>query len=293
MDLQLFHLHHDSPAGRWDLAAYHPQPNDPLADYLQVMWTVEGQTAWSRERILPSGCVDVLVNLGPVQHLLDRDNPRLVTEYRDAWVSGVQQQYLLIESLYKSRLMGIRFLPLGAFRFFGLPMQELSGQVIDLDQVLGASAISELRSRLLEAASVLAQFQILVAWVTERMKSGPDEDYAIRHAYRRLLSGGGDVRIGALAEELGISQRHLIQRFRGQVGVAPKRFARIVRYRSAIERLIKEESVDQASLALDCGYYDQSHFIHDFRAFSGATPTEFLRCKAPNDNDGTASIVVE
>lgn len=290
MDIRLIQLHHDSPAGHWDFAGFEPGP--PWDDYLQMVWAVEGQASWSREKILPSSHIEVLINLGQVHHLLDRRDPSLVTEFHHAWVSGLQQRYLLIESLHGTRMMGIRLPPLGAYRFFGIPMQEISDQVIDLDLVLGARAIGELRCRLLEAAGMAERVRMLARWTMRRLSAGPEQDATAQYAYQTLLASGGEARIGDLSQELGISQRHLIERFRRQVGLSPKRFARIVRYRRAIDQAQRMETVDWAALALECGYYDQAHFIHDFRSFTGSTPTEFMRLRVPSD-DETVSMVVE
>jgi AraC-like DNA-binding protein len=88
----------------------------------------------------------------------------------------------------------------------------------------------------------------------------------------------GLVDIGALAEEVGWSRKHLASQFGAQVGLAPKVMARVLRFNRAISLLKEtENSSDWSGIAFDCGYYDQSHLIREFRDFAGQTPTEFAR----------------
>ena len=81
-----------------------------------------------------------------------------------------------------------------------------------------------------------------------------------------------------------MSAKRFIERFKAQVGVSPKRYCRIRRFQQAVARAHRGRPVDWAQVALDCGYYDQSHFIHEFRAFSGLTPTAYQASRTPFQN---------
>jgi AraC-like DNA-binding protein len=95
--------------------------------------------------------------------------------------------------------------------------------------------------------------------------------------WKRIVESSGLVTIGALVDETGWSQKHLISQFREHIGLAPKTFARVMRFGRAVNRLRRREHTSLTELALDCGYYDQSHFDRDFRTFAGVTPTDLLR----------------
>jgi AraC-like DNA-binding protein len=107
----------------------------------------------------------------------------------------------------------------------------------------------------------------------------------VRWAWSQLRRADGQVEIGGLAKELGCSRKHLVAQFHEQIGAAPKTIARILRFQHAV-RLFHAASdtnpVSGADVALACGYFDQAHFIKDFRQLSGITPTEYMRCRIPN-----------
>ena len=114
--------------------------------------------------------------------------------------------------------------------------------------------------------------------LAERLPASPDVSWA----WRRLTEAEGCVRIGELTEELRCSHRHLTTRFREQLGLAPKAFAKILRFDRAVCRLRREGGESLAQIAHECGYYDQAHFNRDFRQFAGVTPTALLARALPD-----------
>jgi AraC-like DNA-binding protein len=160
--------------------------------------------------------------------------------------------------------------PLGARRLFGMPMGELTGQVVELEDLLGREA-HELAERLAAAPDWGRRIDLFERAIAARVLRAPPVATELEWAWQRLLDTGGTASVGALAGELGWSRRHLAARFRAELGMPPKSLARILRFERAVERLRAGD--DLAALALDCGYYDQAHFNRDFRAFAGATPT--------------------
>ena len=95
---------------------------------------------------------------------------------------------------------------------------------------------------------------------------------------------GGDAPVAELSDEIGISSRRLVDVFSQQVGLTPKLFARVQRFQNVIQNLPPEQDVDWMDVALGCGYYDQAHFIHDFRSFSGLSPSTYLKHRTRHTN---------
>jgi AraC-like DNA-binding protein len=165
--------------------------------------------------------------------------------------------------------------PLGAYRLLGLPLDALTGQLLDLTEVLGAGS-RRLADQLRDTPSWRQRFGLVDAFLLGRAQHGPEPAPEVAWAWRRLVATGGRVPIGRLAGEVGWSHKHLITRFNQQVGLAPKTAARLARFGQVWRRLADQPPARWDQLAADCGYADQAHLIRDFRQFTGASPAAFL-----------------
>lgn len=283
-------LRFDSPAvGCWSLFLCAPPP--ALAPFVEVFWEAHGFAYFARERILPKTTLELMFNLGPPHRVLDPSRPDGATVYRDAWISALQQRPLVIEPCFDatrvpSHLMAVRLSPAGAYAFFGLPMDELSNAVIDLD-LLPGPRVSSVHAQLLETGSRDERFGLLETLVRERIGAEIRMRPFIRWAAAQIERTHGAVRILDLCHELGVSRKHLSQWFRTQVGLPPKQYAGVARFQRLISSLSHSGSVDWSELAQDCGYYDQAHLVHDCRAFAGLAPTNLRQTLSP---DGIATV---
>ena len=271
---------HDSPLGQWTLAVLLPHPR--LAEAVEFLWSVEGGNAFEVARILPRGNAHLMFNLGAPQRLLDLHGIRAPQVFRDAWFSGQQQRFLDVDATGPSTLLGVRFQPLGAWRVLGIPQHELAEQVLDLDAVLG-DGVQALRQRLLEQADPAQRLLLFEDWLLRGAEARGEPHYAVRWALRRMRETRGQVEVQALAAELGYGRKHLAQLFQREAGLTPKALARVLRFSHVLERLRDGEPPQWDALAQDCGYYDQSHLIREFRALAGHAPLEFLRHAALDD----------
>ena len=189
----------------------------------------------------------------------------------DAFVGGLSDRPLLTEFVGAAGGVQVDFTPLGARRCLGLPMDELTNRVVALEDVLGPGA-KLLAERLQEARGWRGRFALLDAALLRRVAAGPEPAPEVVWTFRRLAAADGRLAIGALAEEVGWSRRHLAARWRRDIGLAPKAVARILRFERAV-RLVRD-GCGLADVAYECGYADQSHLNRDFRALAGATPRE-------------------
>jgi AraC-like DNA-binding protein len=218
-----------------------------------------------RRAELPGGRIVLVISFGPT---LDVDGRRFTS-----FVAGLHDAPAITEHAGEGHGIQAYLTPLGARRLLGMPMAELTRQVVELEDLIGAEA-HELAERLYEAPGWPARFALLERAIAARVLDAPPVAPELEWAWRRLVETGGGVPVGALAQELGRSRRYLAASFREQVGLPPKALARLLRFERAVERL--RGGADLGELALDCGYYDQAHFNRDFRQFAGCTPTEYL-----------------
>ena len=231
-----------------------------------------------RNLILPDGAMELIINLGDPQTLCALDSPNKRTVFRRSWISGERTEPILIDEAGYVHLVGIRLRPGGAWPFLGIPLGEFSGQVVELDDVLGPE-INKLRDFLGEQTTDDTRFDVLEGWLRTRQRTSPTP--AVRYALRAIQDGADPVRIGRMAEEIGISHKHLLREFDRCVGLTPKTFARLCAFQRVIRSVGHRTGVEWAETAAKCGYYDQAHLIREFRAFSGLTPATYLLRRGP------------
>ena len=194
------------------------------------------------------------------------DNDRFAS-----FAAGLFAGPVMIESFGTACCIQVNFTPLGARRFFRLPMSELTDSMVVLDDVLGAEGMA-LREQLGNAPDWASRFDLAETFVTTRLASAAETPLEIAWAYDRIITSGGRTRIASIAERLGWSRKHLAEKFTDATGIGPKTLSRIVRFNRALG-LSRQQSADWADIAADCGYADQAHLVREFRDLAGETPT--------------------
>ncbi len=180
--------------------------------------------------------------------------------------------------------------PLGAYRLLGLPMDELSGQIADLAEVLG-DAVRRLAGQLRQTPSWRQRFTLMDQFLLRRLACGPQPSPEVGWAWRRLITTGGRMPISQIAGEVGWSHKHLIVQFRRQAGLRPKTAARLIRLDGVWRHLDQQpERLDWGQVAAESGYADQAHLIRDFRQFTGATPAGYRAQTLRPVRDGSRQV---
>ncbi len=263
-------------------AHYIPRP--PLSDFISVFWYWDGYCQpHTRERLLPNGAMTIAFNLG--ERPTSVDHP--ANSYRSDVTStqvicGARSTSMIVDTANMVTTFGIQFKPGGGFPFLRMPASELSDQCVPLDDVFGSSARS-LRERLLKSPTPAEKFAVAEQWLLSQAKQ-LQRHPAVAFATEQFVGGSFAQPLSSVMDRIGYSQRHFNQLFAGEVGLTPKRFLRVRRFQRVITSIAGSESVDWADLALRCGYYDQPHFVHDFRSFAGLTPAEYLAYRTPHLN---------
>ena len=167
-------------------------------------------------------------------------------------------------------------------------MHTLTNQTIELEDLLGIAA-RRLTDQLQEVSDWEMRFRILDAFIIDRVARARPGSPAIDWAWKRLSETSGLIDVRTLASGIGWSRKHLISRFRHEIGLPPKTVARIVRFSRVTEMLAQNDVIRWIEIAQSCGYYDQAHLIRDFREFAGSTPGEYLDRILP-DGGGIAGF---
>lgn len=264
---------------------YTQTPGPPLSNLIEVLWYGDGPAQpHHRERLLPDGSMELVINLSEDEvRVYDRLDYRKFEKLRGAALVGPHSEFFVIDTAEQRNVMGVHFRPGGAFPFLRLPAGELHGLHISLEDVWGSWA-GELRERLLESPNLADRFRILEAALRARISRPLERHRAVEFALGQFYRGPGTRTIGDITEETGLSSRRFIELFRQQVGLTPKLFCRVRRFQEVVQRISPGRPIDWTDVALSCGYFDQAHFIHDFRAFAGLSPTRYAELRTEHTN---------
>ncbi|MGN1289422.1 MAG: helix-turn-helix domain-containing protein [Bradyrhizobium sp.] len=199
------------------------------------------------------------------------------SDRQHSFAAGLYAGPVYIESDGHAACVQVDFTPLGAYRFFGGAVTELAGRMIELEDVLGRDG-HWLRERLGAETCWQRRFDLIEDFVLRRAGHAPSPEIAF--AYRRLARSAGALSITALAGDMGWSRKHLVGRFRSELGIAPKSLARMMRFHRASRLAQSGSRLGWAGIAAESGYADQAHLAREFVAFAGEPPTAWARRQA-------------
>ena len=249
----------------------HRITHGPLAELVEFMWLSEGYVQpHAAERVLPTGNMGLTIDLDPHANAI----PLL---------SGASTQSFILDTSKPLSILGVGFKHGGGFPFVSAPPAELQDLSVPLDVLWGRRALT-LREQVLEARTAAERFVIIETSLLEMSRRQLSRHPAVSYAINAFRSGSRAPSIAAVTERTGLSARRFIELFRREVGLTPKVFCRVARFRDVVTAIEAGSPVDWARTALDCGYFDQAHFGHDFREFAGMSPSDYLRHRTGSPN---------
>jgi len=196
----------------------------------------------------------------------------------------MRSQSVVVDTAAIQPVMGVVFRPGGTRGFFDAPADDFYNQVVPLDLVWG-SRVTQWRDRLREVVAVGEKFRALETALLQVLQRGEEKRLALHPA---VQYGLGEFRraprlrsVIGVAREAGLSRRRFSELFREQVGITPKLYCRLLRFRQVVRQIAAGGPVDWPEVALAGGYYDQAHLAHEFHDFSGLTPSSYLAAERP------------
>jgi AraC-like DNA-binding protein len=270
---------HESEHDSWEMV--HGMPDPRLRGHVLSYCSYREETSsFVRRRELPSVRVVMIVNLGePIRVFAPGASGW--SEQPEGFLAGMHDTYAVTETGGSQGGVQVDLTPVGAHLLLGIPMDELAQRVVTLEELFGRGGIL-LREAVAEAPDWAARFAVIDDFLLTLLDRARSPVPSVTRALGRLYESGGTVPVGVLAAEIGCSRRHLISRFREQVGVTPKLLARILRFERAVALVDAGTEMGWAEIAQACGYYDQAHMIRDFHQFAGGPPGEFARRRLPD-----------
>ena len=243
------------------------KPRLPLSRFVECFWALESDVPSTQpERILPDGCVELILNFGA--QFSQHDDGRLRLQPR-SFLVGQMTGPILISPNGPVQLIGIRFHPGGTLPFLRLPLHEITDQVVDLGS-LSSKLERELLSVTSQSVLLTEKVNSVETFLTNQLLDTKENSWLMMLA-ARIVETGGLVAVDRLASDAGISSRQLERRFLREVGLGPKMLGRIIRFQQVF-RAVEQCNSAWAEVAIECGYYDQAHLIRDFNQFARQTP---------------------
>ena len=252
-------------------------PRPPLDGLIDDLYYLAGAPPYARLTLPASPAALLIVNLGAPFRIRGSTDLE-ATGYADGCVVTMPTRAWEFGYPPRTRSVGVHFKPWGPAPFLPMPAAELSDRPVPLEQVWGRAAVAGLRDRLATAGGPDEMLTLLEEELRRRLQETAGLGL-VRHLSGVIAAHSGATAIGDLGVAAGVSSTHLAQRFKALIGVTPKRLARSYRFTTAVLSIDPAGPVDWAGLAGDAGYFDQAHFGHEFREFTGLTPTRYVEAR--------------
>ena len=253
------------------------QLSEPHSAHIEAMFHYKDFVPdHSIERVVPTGHIFIIFELdGIPRHTFDNETLKPNATFTKVWISGQQKHYISISAEKNSEMFVIQFKTLGALPYFGKGIAGLNDRVVPAEEILG-ERILQLHEELLAAPDSQAKFDAATTWLNERFdpELNPPEELL---EFAGTLAAHPSADISELAASYPKTHKHLISQFKQYSGLTPKAYHRILRFNDILQKVRQQQHIGWSDIAYQCGLSDQSHFIREFRHFSGFNPSEFIR----------------
>ncbi|MBL0730802.1 AraC family transcriptional regulator [Piscinibacter sp. HJYY11] len=254
------------------------RPTAPLVPYVETLWANERGAALphAREFNLPTGRVDIVIPLldGQCISRYQGSSDTVGEHHPGGVVHGAQDHATQRDTTGASSVVGVHFKPGGAAAFFGGALPSLRNRTVTLEALWGPSARA-LRDELQDTSGPHARLLRLEAYLMARLSLARPGDALVAQALHTMAQDPATASIEPLQRASGLGPTRFISRFERQVGLTPKRYLRVLRFHTLLSQIATAPPSDWALTAVQAGYADQSHLIHEFRRIAGMTPTAY------------------
>ena len=260
-------------------------PRFPLDQFIEIFIYYEGvQHAHKVDRFLPNGDTEILIDFHDApQYIYDNDTLKEIQACNHVWASGLRTEPITIPSGTDAAMMVIAFKKGKAAPFFPFPMNEIADAVVDADVVWGPD-FGRLREKLIGTADVDLRFNMAEDFLIKKFHRQLEIDPCVAFAVGEMTNNPDQISIARMNAQIGYSQKHFTDMFRRSVGVTPKSYLKIMRFQKAVKTIDAADLIDWAQIAIDCGFYDQAHFINDFKHFAGFSPAKYAEIQTNYQN---------
>jgi AraC-like DNA-binding protein len=252
---------------------YDPIPE--LAPFVKCFWTLDddGNSGNSRQRIIPDGCMEMIFHYGDLYKQYFEDGESIIQPR--SFIFGQITRYIEIEPTGISGIVAVRFLPEGLVPFLDIPVSTLVNRAVSLTDIFGEKG-KRLEQEIILAESNGERIKLLENFLLSQLTDPKTIDNITRACVETIFKSRGQLDVKNVAGKIKINRRNIERRFASAVGLSPKLLSRLVRLQATLKMLEQKKFSNLTSLAYENGYYDQAHFIRDFKEFTGVSPKSFF-----------------
>lgn len=252
------------------------KPHADLAALVNYYWTLEVPFDPSNEKqkIIPDGFIEMTFNFGdPIRRYVSEDDFIL---HPNAMIMGQRTKSYYIEPEGDVDTFAICFYADGFSNFVTTSIKTLADKETPIGVVFGEEIARELEQEMILGANTEQRIEIIERFLLEKLNEQSTIDHIVKRTVDALIATKGSSSISNILKEDLSKRRQLERKFVNQIGISPKQLGKVIRLQSALKMLLNEEGESLTNIAHENDYYDQAHFIKDFREFTGLSPKEFL-----------------
>lgn len=249
---------------------------EPLRPFIQCIWTIQAEPGFfkSPERLLPDGNIEVLLNFGDEYTQYAASDSLHPKTFAGSQIVGQRRSYYMSTSVGKIDLISISFKPGGLSPFVDFPVADITGSTVSI-KTLRSNLFSEIEERVYYATDLNSKInliqQVLLNQLNKNEKANKVFGFvSLAHSINQYSS------ISHFLHNHTINKRKLERDFDHHVGISPKLLQRLLRFKRSVKTFYSSRVKSLTDLAYECGYFDQAHFINDFKEFAGLTPRQFF-----------------
>lgn len=250
-------------------------PDDQLKAFVKCYWTLEApeEAKPEKQRIVPDGCMEMIFHYGGLFRQYREDGTYLVQPR--CFVFGQITTALDIEPTAAIGIFAVRFYPEGFTPFATIPVKHMENRAVPLEELFGKEGL-QLEKDVLEAKSSEEKIKLIETFLQNRLVTPESVDRVARSSVEAIMSLNGQVTVDELSEYLKINRRQLERKFASVIGLSPKQLSKIIRLQTTLKLLANKQFTSLTAVAYEGDYYDQAHFIKDFKEFTGMSPKNFF-----------------
>lgn len=250
------------------------EPSLELKGLVKCYWTLEYPKEENPEKqtIVPDGCMEMIFHYGDLYKQYLQNGESIIQP--KCFVIGQLTRPLEIEPTGQTGIFSIRFNPEGFSPFTSIPIKEMENTATPLEVFFGNDG-KEIEQKVLRTNSVSERIKYIESFLLSRLPNTETIDHIIQSTVDTILTANGHLSVGELSKQINVSSRQLERKFSSFIGLSPKQLSKMIRLQATLKMLLNKQFTSLTTLAYEGEYYDQAHFIKDFKEFTGLTPKEF------------------